>query len=45
MAKIKKAFKFTPLQEKWLQKIEKYLMKEIIIDKLKEHMFNDYELA
>lgn len=76
MSKIKKEFKFTPLQEKWLQKIEKYMIKEIIIDKevfevgnfkreggfkryntvfedkldaiidkLKEHMFSDNELA
>lgn len=33
MKKIKKEFKFTPLQEKWLQKIEKYMLKEIIIDR------------
>ncbi|RDY22586.1 type I restriction-modification system endonuclease [Romboutsia maritimum] len=76
MSKIKKEFKFTPLQEKWLQKIEKYMVKEVIIDKevfevgnfkreggfkryntifennldeviekLKEHMFSDNELA
>ncbi|MGL5752939.1 MAG: type I restriction-modification enzyme R subunit C-terminal domain-containing protein, partial [Paraclostridium sp.] len=76
MGKIKKEFKFTPLQEKWLQKIEKYMVKEVIIDKevfevgnfkreggfkryntifennldeviekLKEHMFSDNELA
>lgn len=76
MTKIKKEFKFTPLQEKWLQKIEKYMIKEVIIDKevfevgnfkreggfkryntifennleeviekLKEHMFSDNELA
>lgn len=76
MTKIKKEFKFTPLQEKWLQKIEKYMIKEVIIDKevfevgnfkreggfkryntvfddkldavidkLKEYMFTDNELA
>lgn len=76
MSKIKKEFKFTPLQQKWLQKIEKYMVKEVIIDKevfdmgnfkrdggfkrfdkvfdnhldeiidkLKEHMFNENELA
>ena len=76
MNKIKKEFSFTPLQEKWLQNIEKYMVKEVIIDKevfdmgnfkreggfkrynivfdekldevidkLKEHMFNENELA
>ncbi|CEI72714.1 type I restriction-modification system endonuclease [Romboutsia hominis] len=76
MSKIKKEFNFTPLQVKWLEKIEKYMIKEVIIDKdvfsmgnfkreggfnrynkifderldevidkLKEHMFNENELA
>lgn len=76
MSLIKKEYRFTPLQVKWLQKIEKYMVKEVIIDrevfdmgnfkreggfkryntvfdnnldeiidKLKEHMFNESELA
>lgn len=74
--KLKKEFEFTKLQEKWLQKIEKYILREgtidkeafengnfkreggfekynkifddklhIVIEKLKEHMFSDNELA
>lgn len=76
MNKIKKEVEFTQLQQKWLQKIEKYMVKEIVIDKevfdmgnfkreggfkrynivfdenleevidkLKEYMFNENELA
>ena len=76
MAKIKKEFKFTQAQLNYLKKIEKYMVKEVIIDKdvfnmgnfkreggfkrydtifdnnldeildkLKEHMFNEDELA
>ena len=76
MAKIKKEFKFTQAQLNYLKKIEKYMVKEVIIDKdvfnmgnfkreggfkrydtifdnnldeildkLKDHMFNEDELA
>ena len=76
MSKIKKEYNFTPLQQNFLKKIEKYMLKEVIIDrevfeignfkreggfkryntifddnldniieKLKEYMFNENELA
>lgn len=76
MNKVKKEYNFTPLQQNFLKKIEKYMIKEVIIDrevfeignfkreggfkryntifddnldniieKLKEYMFNENELA